>query len=281
LPEEGKKDAKTLLAIRDAVEKGPAAMLPGAGTAALTALLAEVDVIETMPLEERDKADKAKLDAEAVKWRAELAVRSLGPGGVWEIKSADLQKCIERAVNCGKTPLVIDNTSGELADTFIKYSSHIGIDAKGLVARKAMGVADVSELQDELRKELVRSVTMGFPLHIKMGSSAAGFKPIFCHPDKFPIEVFTTKQFRGFDGKGDVDYFTSAINCPEFLQRLVKPGSAEDVELQKSVSIGRQTKMYVVVTSRFELEDYEEFLAYALPDNMKDIFQTIHIVDDR
>ena len=50
----------------------------------------------------------------------------------------------------------------------------------------------IEDIHEELRAKLVSAITLGAGLYFRLTNAAADFKGKFCHPDKFPVEVFQT-----------------------------------------------------------------------------------------
>jgi hypothetical protein len=51
----------------------------------------------------------------------------------------------------------------------------------------------IEDIHEELRAKLVSAITLGAGLYFRLTNAAADFKGKFCHPDKFPVEVFQTE----------------------------------------------------------------------------------------
>lgn len=193
-----------------------------------------------------------------------LSIRELSAGGPWAMPVAQLQMAIERAVELGKTPLVVDNAA-ESAGSYLRYQSVVTIDGKELVARKATKDATVVELRAECRAKLVTAMTCGYPLYFDCSTAAPDFVGTFCG-ESFPREVFETIHHDGFNGKDSTGYHGSAVNCSTFDDRLAS--GADLHELQRSRAIGRSVGCHPIIRTSFELDDYAEFLRFGefLPD---------------
>ena len=167
--------------------------------------------------------------------------------------------------------MVVDNTDGALALTFLDYRSQNLIDMKGVVMRKATKDALLDQTHEELRATLVQAMTSGFPLHISMRNSAPDFNKTFFEPTKFPSELFTLRKFESSEGK----YYSSSVNTPSMHAMLAT--ASETAELVQSHNMGRGKTMHPLLSTTFKLEDYAGFLGKMLPP--LGLFQVIHVTD--
>jgi len=236
----------------------------------------EIDVAKLDPL---DMAAKRSLDDCLPAWKANLAQRAFTPSvKVWHVNVVELQAVVERCVSMyGKTPLVIDNAQSA-ASTYFKYTAGVTLDAKAAVVQKAMKMKTLEEVQDEMRKKVVVAMQMGYPLIIELQNSAPNFKGQLCSDTTIPLETLCMAKYHGFCGKNDKEYFSSAANTEAFHDKIAQPGTDELRDLKHARAVGRHTKMYPVLVTQFDVEDYEEFLSGMLPP--MENFQAIHVLDN-
>jgi len=293
-----KVDCTNWVRVQAALEAGQAAMLtPLSETAALCAALDECVRIDSLVLPAHPQTtfarSKEALDAQRPQWEAALATRSLvhpvgsevgsagagagtGATAVWQVDSTRVKEAIEMAVKVAhRTPLVLDNTSSKVVRSYLKYTSTVPLNMKKVVMQHALKQTTLGEAQEEMRVQLVTAMTAGYPLHVDLMNTAPDFAGKFFSDSAFPRETLVTEAVQGFDGKVEGEYYSTPVNTPVAHKKLAAAG--EWRELQHAGLTGRSSGMHVIITSDFELEDYQEFLAPCLPDLGK--FQVICVTN--
>ena len=158
------------------------------------------------------------------------------------------------------TPLILD--SSNRVDTFFEYSadySGVFIDAKKYVVEtlilKRMTHEDAME---EMRQKLVVALKYGRTLVIRMGDSAADFKKRFTDPKFFPSKLVLVQ--------GGKEMF----NETNYIQVV------RQQDLEQGTFVVRPD-FKVVVTSVFQIEDFDDFLANSFPFALVDELVPIYI----
>ena len=244
----------------------------------LAAVVKRAEEIDVATLDPLDMAAKLGLDGCLPAWKASLAQRAFTPSAkVWAVKVAQLKAAVERCVTMyGKTPLVIDNAESS-ASTYFKYAAGVTLDAKAAVVQRATKAKTLEEVQDDMRKKVVVAMQMGYPLIIELRNSAPDFRGQLCSDTTLPLDTLVMERFAGFNGKADVEYFSSGSNTEAFHDKMAQPGTDEQRDLKHARTVGRHTSMYPVLVTQFDVEDYEEFLSTMLPP--MDRFQAIHVLN--
>ena len=244
----------------------------------LAAVVKRAEEIDVATLDPLDMAAKLGLDGCLPAWKASLAQRAFTPSAkVWAVKVAQLKAAVERCVTMyGKTPLVIDNAESS-ASTYFKYTAGVTLDAKAAVVQRATKAKTLEEVQDDMRKKVVVAMQMGYPLIIELRNSAPDFRGQLCSDTTLPLDTLVMERFAGFNGKADVEYFSSGSNTEAFHDKMAQPGTDEQRDLKHARTVGRHTSMYPVLVTQFDVEDYEEFLSTMLPP--MDRFQAIHVLN--
>ena len=198
-------------------------------------------------------------------------------GKVWQVDSKDLKMAIDSAVvTAHRTPLILDNTTNKLVRTFLKYGSYVPINMKAMVMGVALKQKTTDEAREEMRKQLVTAMTCGYPLHIDLMNSAPDFDGKFFSEDNFPRATLVTQAMKGFDGKTpDGEIYTTTVNTQVMHTKLAT--ELELNELKHAEVTGRHSNMHPLITSDFDVEDYEEFLGPCMPD--LDKFQVICVTN--
>lgn len=209
--------------------------------------------------EERPRADLAK---ERKSQRRSDSIEDLVPPPLTcELRTIDIRQLIgtikpilEHPVRAF-TPLIIDPS--QRIDLFFQYSadySGIFVEAKKILVESVIQ-KKVTHLQalEGMRQQLVQAMKYGRTLVVRMADSAIHFKTTFSHKDYFPLELFEA------GGRN--------MRKEEIYSLVIRP---EDTD--KGIFVV-QPEFCVVVTSMFELEDFQEFLEPSLPmDLMIPIF---------
>lgn len=168
------------------------------------------------------------------------------------IPMTKLMVAANRALLAGRCLLVLDPS--ERMNTFMGYQFAQTIDAKMYLMQKVRGEKTVPEIMEDLRLRLVTALKTGQLLWVAMTNSATDFKEQFAGPS-FPPEVFDPV----------------AIKKEEVLNKFVKDSekqhgffNAQFPDLTR-LSPKRIDGFRTIVTSQFQVEDYQDFLKNALP----------------
>lgn len=188
----------------------------------------------------RLKREKEEAEAKAAALKAEMEPDEKG---VRHVPLTRLNEAIGLINKEGKWPLILD-TSGKV-DTFYQYQNTTTIAAKGVFLKVAVQKSHThEEVMEELRKQLVNAIKNGHFLHICMENGATNFSGQFNGDTTFPIDVF---QYGTYD---------SEEKCLPVIR---------DKDRDHNGFFFPNENYRVIVTSRFEEEDYEEFLQDSIP----------------
>lgn len=148
-----------------------------------------------------------------------------------------------------KTPLIID-PSGK-ADVFFTYGG--GVNPRILDAKKYAGqvliakIMTADEALEEMRQSLVNSLKWGNTLVISLQDTALAFKSTFTSPKAFPVNELLQ-------------------NCGrKFLEEAQWSHVVREQDKEPYGVFVPHQDFRVLVTSQFDLEDYEEFLQDSIP----------------
>jgi hypothetical protein len=181
-------------------------------------------------------------------------------GGVpLEIKLTDLQIAVDKAVELGLTPLVIDNSEDNKVDTFYSYGNGVLLDSKKLGLDRTMRKVPLADLMEEARSKLVSALRYGNNLVIVMTKAVTDWNGVFtdeseeCQKDEnnvdikdgrmcFPLEVFNNAGL--------------ALTQSKYTDHLYRDG-----EKESGFAVVRDPEKFrVILTTQFTPEDFEEFL---------------------
>merc|ERR1712054_225706 len=196
----------------------------------------------------------AEKEAEETRRVAEQDFENRCSGKEWRVSMSEMPKAITKAEASGKTPLLLDMTSSHAIDTFYSYQMSQVIEGKKLVmqGRTDTGLAGVME---ESRALMVRAMGRGFPLYLRMTNCAADVIGKYNDSRTLPVEVWDREEVQKvleagiFEKEGNP--FVGAV----------RPEDCED-------GLGMfwvHKEFRAIVCSHFEVDDYEQFLAAALP----------------
>lgn len=184
-----------------------------------------------------------------------------GGGSVDEyIPLTDLVTCIEKAVANGKTPLIIDRSAESLVETFFSYQSATIINAKKMGLDKSLRKIPVAEIMEGVRVQLVGALGYGYPVIVTMGNGVCDFNTTFTD------EVYTENNSILDLKEGSLAYFPRSVfqNAgrglleESVMDKLFRP---EDTKESAGIAHCRNPDtFYVALTTRFSLEDFEEYL---------------------
>lgn len=146
------------------------------------------------------------------------------------------------------TPLILDRS--QRMDIFFQYSgdySGVFIDAKKcIVETLVLKKVTLQETLEDMRQKLVLALKYGRTLVIRMGDTAMDLKTRFTHPDYFPSDLILKEAGR-------------AMLLEPNYSRVVR-----DADKDQNIFVA-MPDFKVIVTSEFELQDFDEFLADAFP----------------
>jgi hypothetical protein len=218
--------------------------------------------------QEAKRLEKAKAmpAAAAAAASAEMAPAPQFSGNVWECKLSALQQALDCAYAGHRTPLIIDATGSEDGgatplETFYTYSGHQLVELKKMVVDvNVTKTQSLDEALDDVRAKLVLALKRGYSLILLMANSAPPLRSQFCRKDKLPFELFDQTQVqavRSADGELKGSFLSEALTHEDQVI-VVHPD------------------FNVVAVTRFDKDDYAEFLAEELPlDLMQPILVTL------
>jgi hypothetical protein len=221
---------------------------------------------------------KLGLDDAAARNHAELHIKEdfysekIRNGNRLVVPSDDIKMAVSMSVSAGKTPLIVDPSENDIANSFYMYQLIVFLDAGKLAMEKALGRQSFAYVMETARAKLVSAIKQGRPLVIVMGKSACDFATTFNDTSEdsdsslgsfFPLDVFRNA------GKGLVEQ--------EYLDKLFR-----DEDKEQGVALcSNPEKFFVMVTTQFSSADYHEYLFgndWGLPKPIEH-FQVI-VVDD-
>jgi len=209
-------------------------------------------------------ASDTPVEAEVVVSSTELMVKT--------IPLTALQEEIGAAVAAGKTPLIVDNSEEDKVNTFFQYGSAVIVDGKKMGLDKTMQKIPVPDIMEGVRAKLSIALKNGSPLVIAMTKSCTDF-----------VATFTDTVAKANHGLGDgsflpIEMFDKAgkgLLESSMLEALIR-----EEERESGVAVSKNADgFYIVLTTQFSPEDYEEFLFpgdYGLP-TPKDKYQVLII----
>merc|ERR1711959_853613 len=174
-------------------------------------------------------------------------------GKEWQVRMQDVPKALQKAEDEGKTPLLLDSTEHNAVDTFYSYQMAQVIEGKKLVmqGRDPAGLAAVME---EARTLLVRAMAKGFTLYLRMTNCAADVTGKYQDAQTLPVEVWDRLE---------VEKVLDAELTGSPFEGVVREADTDEYGGVDSLFVHKDFR--VIVCSQFKVEDYEEFLARALP----------------
>ena len=163
-----------------------------------------------------------------------------------EIKHVTIKNVLEEISaiwDSGATPLILQESG--LMDRFYQHRDVNVIDAKSLFLKEKMQNIPHATVMEGMRQNLVRAMKFGKPLVIAMQNSAADIVGSYNAKDSFPVpDVFIPERIVDEAVWGQ---FVKDEDKEDFKIFIVKEG------------------FQVVVTSKFPVEDYQEFLDQSIP----------------
>ena len=172
------------------------------------------------------------------------------------IKVEELMIEIELAVAEGKTPLVVDSSESDIVNKFFTYQTVALLDGKKMGLDKSMKKIPVPDIMEEARSKLVFAIKTGIPFVIAMTKSVTDF-----------VETFNdtiAKENHELGGEGaflPIEMFDKAgktLLADEKMEALFREKDREDIA---GVAVSKNPDgFYVVLTTQFTEEDYEDYL---------------------
>ena len=188
-----------------------------------------------------------------------------GPATVEEIKVTQLTEKWDECISVHKKwPLFLDSNDSKPVAAFLGYQTVLPIDAKkGMVEASIKKSKTIEAVREEWRSTVVKAMLKksnpstsfeaeGGTVWLHLGSSATDFKGKFCGDD-FPLDFFS---------------------CTKMSEEETKMKFVKEEELKgTNETLGRWgEKFQVIVTSDFQLEDYQEFLENSVPLDMLKVY---------
>lgn len=226
--------------------------------------IAALSAAAAAPAEEEGEVAAPTADADADLAAAATDPLSVTDGDELEKKTIDLtalQIEIDAAVANGKTPLIVDNSEEDKVNTFFQYGSGKMIDGKKMGLDKTMKKIPVADIMEDARANLSSCLKLGVPLYIAMTKSMTDFK-----------STFTDTVAKANHGLGDgmflpIEMFDKAGKG--LLEEEYLNGIMRESERDQGFAVCRDPDgFYIVLTTQFSPEDFEEFLfsdEYGLP----------------
>jgi hypothetical protein len=166
------------------------------------------------------------------------------------VELTNLLHAIEIAVAHKKTPLIIDPSEDHKVDTFFSYRSAVMLDGKKMGLDKSMKHIPVMDIMEEARKKLVTALKFGYPFVIAMSNSVTDFAQTFNDTScGIPREAMCFPM--------------EALRCggKELLQEEYMNGLFREEDKESGFAHCRSPATFqVILTSTFQVEDYEEYL---------------------
>lgn len=160
--------------------------------AAFTAIYKEsLEFIATLQSSDKYNIEHAKIklaEINAAEEKVKNADKFAFVGGVpIAIVLTDLEMAIEKALNEGLTPLIVDNSEDNKVDTYFSYGNGFLLDSKKLGLDRSMKKVPLKDLMEEARAKLVSSLRYGNRLIIAMTKSCTDFNGVFS--DESPVKT--------------------------------------------------------------------------------------------
>merc|ERR1712093_101842 len=199
----------------------------------------------------------AKLAAEAAEKDAlaqkAAALDASCSGKEWQVCLSDVPKALQKAEGAGKTPLLLDSTEHNAVDTFYSYQMAQVIEGKKLVM-KGRDPAGLAAVMEEARTLLVQAMAKGYALYLRMTNCAADVTGKYQDAQTLPVEVWDRLE---------VEKVLDAELTGSPFEGVVREADTDEYGGVDSLFVHKDFR--VIVCSQFKVEDYEEFLARALP----------------
>jgi len=196
-----------------------------------------------------------------------------------QVKLADISDAIEAVLAAGKTPLVIDSSEQHNVDTFLSYGKFMhcmALSGKKMVVEKTQKKRPVAEILEEARVQVVACMKQGRPLVIMCENAVPDFATTLNDESaQLPAQGQTGRPESSFPSA--LFYAAGATVCQEpWPQHLFR-----DDDLEAGLAVPRDG-FSVLVTTRFKVQDFEEYLfgnKYGLP-KPKEMYQAIEVTDE-
>lgn len=191
-----------------------------------------------------------------------------------------------------RTPLIIDATQQRnMVDMYFKYERACCIEANSMYMKQLAAKSDIQKSPEDYldvweswRKQLVNAMKQGYYLVVILQDQAPDFVNDFCHPDYFPVEIFSHGDFCELSGEKDLTHGREGM--PDtYAQLHVHTGSVVTNRKQEWIDkvVREEDKeagvfvvrdgFQVVVTSVCQMESYAKFLRHSVPlKKMKVLF---------
>lgn len=203
---------------------------------------------------DHEAAEEAKAAANA-KANAEM----YSGEGVWNVPIKKLTEAMKEAAKRGKTPLVIDNTTGFRTEVYFTYSNAHVIECKKMVMDSRAidkGGIGVEAVIEEERNRIFkgRCFKDGRTVMFRLANTACDLK------NRFNSETFPTMALL------DQNEVQKAMESPENAEKspFMKMAQTDDESLELKAN-GIHADFNVVLVTQFPEEDYVEFLKEMIP----------------
>ena len=106
-------------------------------------------------------------------------------------RSCGLLEAMSRARRVrGRTPLLIDNTSDRVVDTFFSYRPVQVIEAKKMVIDERTGRRSLAQIREGARRAIVNAMRFGQIIVVRMANTAARIASHYSEPTTLPLALF-------------------------------------------------------------------------------------------
>lgn len=170
-----------------------------------------------------------------------------------EVPLTGLLEAIEKALEQGKTPLIVDSSEDDKVNTYFSYRSAVLLDGKKMGLDKTLHRKQVRDILEEARAKLVSALKYGQPLVIAMTTSVTDFATTF--------NDATARAEHGLDDKMyfPIEIFDNAGRS--LLQQSFLDGLFREADLESGFAVSRDPQNFqVLLTTRFQREDFEDYL---------------------
>jgi hypothetical protein len=217
---------------------------------------------------DKEAADKLEAAAAAESAKAKEKEEKYGHDGVWKCNLKEIKEAMDEAKKKGKTPLIIDNTTGFSAEAFFAYGNAYILETKKWIVEKAKG-STVEEIFEAERNRFFtggKCFEHGSTVMFRLANSAPDLKKVFS------TELFPTLALLDQAQVANITGIDNAKNVATSPFAKMPPNADERIGFE---AMGVKEGFQVVVVTQFAEADYEEFLKEMIPlDLMQPIMPT-------
>lgn len=214
--------------------------------------------LETVELKiAEDKAEEERKEQEALAARQAKLDRCSGDG-VWKVPLNEIEFAMDKAVEKGKTPLIIDNTENQRVETYFTYRSCYVVECKKWIMEKATKKTPPADILKEERERFFRAKCFkhGQTVMFRLATTACDLNNTFSSPE-FPstelLNCEAVKKVLGIDNASNFKGSPFEKMCPD------------SESLMEYTTMGVHEKFNVLAITLFKEEDYEGYLKDMIP----------------